>query len=136
MLVDLAKSSRERNELMSSISQTCLISTALFLTKHLPSNLILKRSFFSYPLFLIFLTVYELSAAPCRVVLDPGHGGMYISPTRIYGDKFDVQKGHFLDSYKAGARHPEIYEHERVYRIGAGIKELLVKSRIRLRLRK
>jgi hypothetical protein len=61
-------------------------------------------------------------------VLDPGHGGVYVSPTRIYGDKFDPQRGHFLDSYKAGARHREIYEHERVYRIGAGVKELLLKS--------
>lgn len=90
--------------------------------------MILNQSYFFYSLFLIAFTLGEVGAVPCRVVLDPGHGGMYISPTRIYGDKFDVQKGHFLDSYKAGARHREIYEHERVYRIGAGVKELLVKS--------
>ena len=42
-------------------------------------------------------------AQPCRVVLDPGHGGAYISPTRLYGDKFDIQRGHYLDSYKPGA---------------------------------
>lgn len=77
---------------------------------------------------LAFFSGQSYLAQPCRVVLDPGHGGAYISPTRLYGDKFDIQRGHYLDSYKPGARHREIYEHERVFRIAAKTRNLLLQT--------
>lgn len=52
-----------------------------------------------------------------RVIIDPGHGGVYLKDRKIHGDKFDMINAEYLNSFAPGAEYKGIYEHKIVYNI-------------------
>jgi hypothetical protein len=60
-----------------------------------------------------------------KVVIDPGHGGVKQTPYEIYGDKFDIVSGRYLEPYKNGAAYNGNTEMDLVLNIGKELKELL-----------
>ena len=62
---------------------------------------------------------------PYRVVLDPGHGGFDMSPSSIYGDKFDLISRKYLDRFRPGAYHNGVFEYEETYALARMIQDHL-----------
>lgn len=60
-----------------------------------------------------------------RVVIDPGHGGVYLTDKKKHGDKFDMITAEYLDHYADGAIYKGIYEHKLVYSIAVKTINLL-----------
>jgi len=60
-----------------------------------------------------------------RVVLDPGHGGMSLSPVSRHGDRFDRISGRFLDRYRDGAYTARFAEHRFMYDIATKAADIL-----------
>ncbi|MCS6984475.1 MAG: hypothetical protein NZM25_05020 [Leptospiraceae bacterium] len=78
--------------------------------------------------FFFFAIAPFFSITAATVVLDPGHGGRYLYPYRLYGDKFDKASGGYLDRYREGARERGIYESEWMYALAQRIKSYLDKT--------
>jgi len=60
------------------------------------------------------------------VVLDPGHGGRYMRPVSIYGDKYDARLGHYLDKYREGASYDGLHENIEMYELATRIQKILI----------
>lgn len=60
-----------------------------------------------------------------RVVIDPGHGGVFFSDKKKHGDKFDMITAEYLDHFADGAIYRGIYEHKLVYSIAVKTINLL-----------
>jgi hypothetical protein len=60
-----------------------------------------------------------------RVVLDPGHGGRYLEPNSVYGDKYDPGSVTFMEGYRPGAGVTGLNENEDVYEISLLVKDFL-----------
>jgi hypothetical protein len=60
-----------------------------------------------------------------RVVIDPGHGGVFLSDKKKHGDKFDMITAEYLDNFAEGANYKGIYEHKIVYNIAVKTINLL-----------
>jgi len=60
-----------------------------------------------------------------RVVVDPGHGGIFINDKKKHGDKFDLVKAEYLDYFAEGANYKGIYERDVVYKIALKTIKLL-----------
>jgi len=60
-----------------------------------------------------------------RVVIDPGHGGIFLSDKKKHGDKFDMITAEYLDYYAEGAIYKKIYEHKLMYNIALRTIDLL-----------
>ena len=60
-----------------------------------------------------------------RVVIDPGHGGRYMEPESVYGDKYDPDAAGFLEGYRPGASVSGLDENEDVFAIALLVKEFL-----------
>ena len=80
----------------------------------------------------IFLVIFFARFIQCDnnrksfvVVLDPGHGGSYIQPQSIYGDKFNRISFRHSDSYRPGASYQDIWEQNQVYLMAVEVKRLL-----------
>jgi hypothetical protein len=52
-----------------------------------------------------------------KVVIDPGHGGVFLEDRKKHGDKFDMITAEYLDNFAEGANYKGIYEHKIVYSI-------------------
>lgn len=81
---------------------------------------------------LLLLAAFVFSFVACRqiearytVVLDPGHGGRYMSPESVYGDKWDPVRGEYLDRYRHGAYMKGIWESEVMYAMAVDARNLL-----------
>lgn len=61
-----------------------------------------------------------------RVILDPGHGGVYLKDRKKHGDKFDLVNSEYLNFFAPGAEYKGIYEHEIVYNIALKAMSLLL----------
>lgn len=84
------------------------------------------RFFFILVALLAFL--YEaLSFGPSRyvVVIDPGHGGLSLTPISLHGDKYDPIQKKYLAAYQEGASNHKLHESEIAYEIGSRAKEIL-----------
>ncbi|MDH4261971.1 MAG: N-acetylmuramoyl-L-alanine amidase [Spirochaetia bacterium] len=79
-----------------------------------------SKSFFLFTVLLVSNKLYGF-----RVVLDPGHGGRYIEPNSVYGDKYEPDKASFLEGYRPGASVSGLNENEDVYEISLIVKEFL-----------
>ena len=60
-----------------------------------------------------------------RVVIDPGHGGVFLDNRNIHGDKFDMITAKYLNDFAPGAEYKGIYEKEVVYSIALKTINLL-----------
>ncbi len=60
-----------------------------------------------------------------RVVVDPGHGGLAMQPSSIYGDKYDAITQKYTEAFRPGAVYNGVYEHEITYKIANGVKKYL-----------
>lgn len=60
-----------------------------------------------------------------RIVIDPGHGGIFLNDRKKHGDKFDMITAEYLDDFAEGANYKGIYEHKIVYNIALKIINLL-----------
>ncbi len=74
---------------------------------------------------LVFSLISASKDDPFVVVLDPGHGGLTISPKELYGDKFNPLTNKFADHFRPGAYSFGLAEHEEVYEIAYRAKKLL-----------
>jgi N-acetylmuramoyl-L-alanine amidase len=63
-----------------------------------------------------------------RVVIDPGHGGVYVEPVDKTGDRYDIMSGKYLDIFREGSAYKGIEEHIIMYQIGIKVKEILDKT--------
>lgn len=52
-----------------------------------------------------------------RVVIDPGHGGVFLHDRKKHGDRYDMITAEYLDDYTEGANYKGIYERNVVYSI-------------------
>jgi hypothetical protein len=84
-----------------------------------------KISFPSKILFLFSALFISNKLYGFRVVLDPGHGGRYLEPNSIYGDKYDPDTAKFMEGYRPGASVTGLNENEDVYEISLLVKEIL-----------
>jgi hypothetical protein len=82
-----------------------------------------NKRFFLFAAFLVFIS--NNSIFGFRVVLDPGHGGRYLEPNSIYGDKYDAESALFLEAFRPGASINGMNENEDVYEIALKVKEIL-----------
>jgi len=80
----------------------------------------LSKILFVFNILLVSNQVYGF-----RVVLDPGHGGRYLEPNSIYGDKYDHDSVSFMEGYRPGASVSGLNENEDVYEISLLAKEIL-----------
>ncbi len=85
-----------------------LILFIFILTAFIPDNNIQENEF---PLF--------------RVVIDPGHGGVYLKDRKNHGDKFDLINSEYLNSFAPGAEYKGIFEHKIVFNIALKAVNLL-----------
>ncbi len=60
-----------------------------------------------------------------RVVIDPGHGGVYLNDRKKHGDRFDMITAEYLDNFAEGANYKGIYEKQIVYNIALKTIQLL-----------
>ena len=60
-----------------------------------------------------------------KVVIDPGHGGIFIKDKKKHGDRFDIISGEYLDYFADGASYRNIHEHKIVYSIAMKVNDLL-----------
>jgi hypothetical protein len=60
-----------------------------------------------------------------RVVIDPGHGGIYQEPVEKYGDRYDTISGKYKEVFREGTVYRGIEEHVIMYQIGAKVQVLL-----------
>ena len=60
-----------------------------------------------------------------RVVIDPGHGGVFLSDKEKHGDKFDLVTGKYLDYFAEGASLHGHYERDIVFSIGTKVLRLI-----------
>jgi hypothetical protein len=63
-----------------------------------------------------------------RVVIDPGHGGVYVEPVDKTGERYDILSGKYLEIFREGTTYKGIEEHIIMYQIGVKVKELLDKT--------
>jgi N-acetylmuramoyl-L-alanine amidase len=63
-----------------------------------------------------------------RVVIDPGHGGIYKDPVEKYGDRYDTISRKYKDVFREGTVYRRIEEHVIMYQIGAKVHALLEKT--------
>ena len=63
--------------------------------------------------------------ATYRVVIDPGHGGISMSPRDEHGDRYDMIAMEYLDYFREGASYRGYDEHEYMYEIAEKVHELL-----------
>lgn len=75
----------------------------------------------------LFLTLFSFTQHlyGLRVVLDPGHGGRYVEPNAVYGDKYNPFTGLFMEGFRPGASIDGLIENEEVYAIAQKAKEIL-----------
>ncbi len=86
----------------------------------------LKIIIFVFIFFFSFVKKINHSEFPTyRVVIDPGHGGLSISPRKIHGDRFDSISGKYLSNYQAGARYKNVEERIVTYSIAEKVKKIL-----------
>ncbi|RME93701.1 MAG: N-acetylmuramoyl-L-alanine amidase [Candidatus Hydrogenedentota bacterium] len=74
---------------------------------------------------LFFSVLLSKSIFAFTVVLDPGHGGRYISPKSVYGDKYDPLLHRYTDKFRPGAYYDGMWENEEVYEIAKLTKKIL-----------
>lgn len=60
-----------------------------------------------------------------RVVIDPGHGGVFLNDKKKHGDRFDMITAEYLDNFAEGAIYKNIYEKQIVYNIALKTIHLL-----------
>lgn len=60
-----------------------------------------------------------------RVVIDPGHGGLFNGDREKHGDRYDVLSGQYLAHFSPGVRYRGIEEHEIMYSISLKVKKIL-----------
>ncbi len=60
-----------------------------------------------------------------RVVIDPGHGGVFLNDRKKHGDRFDMITAEYLDDFAEGANYKGIYENKIVYNIALKTINLL-----------
>lgn len=60
-----------------------------------------------------------------RVVIDPGHGGIFLDNKEKHGDKFDLVTGKYLDYFAEGASLHGIYERDIVFSISTRVMRLM-----------
>jgi len=60
-----------------------------------------------------------------RIVIDPGHGGVFLQDRKKHGDRFDMVTAEYLDDFAEGANYKGIYEREIVYNIALKTVHLL-----------
>ena len=60
-----------------------------------------------------------------RVVIDPGHGGVFLENKKKHGDKYDLITAEYLDNFAEGAIYKGIYEKDIVYSIAMKTIHLL-----------
>ena len=48
-----------------------------------------------------------------RVVIDPGHGGVNLSPRSLHGDRYDTISEKYLSKFVPGAKYRK-YEEKRI----------------------
>lgn len=60
-----------------------------------------------------------------KVVIDPGHGGVFLNDRKKHGDKFDMISAEYLDDFAEGANYKGIYENKIVYNIALKTIHLL-----------
>ena len=60
-----------------------------------------------------------------RVVIDPGHGGVFLSDRKKHGDRFDMITAEYLSDFAEGANYKGIYENKIVYDIALKTIHLL-----------
>ena len=105
---------------------------------------VLLNSLFSCPVFSLEKKSKELSKSSFsfkkrankkqkhyRVVLDPGHGGIHMSPSSVYGDKFDILSGQYQDKFRPGAYHNGMSESEETYALARMIQSHLFLTQTR-----
>ena len=61
-----------------------------------------------------------------RVVLDPGHGGRYMTPVKKHGDRYDTISQTYLDGYNDGAAGWGLSEERLMYSIARKTESLLL----------
>lgn len=60
-----------------------------------------------------------------RVVIDPGHGGVFLENREKHGDKYDPVTGKYLDYFAEGAGIHGVYERDLVFSISKKVLYLL-----------
>lgn len=60
-----------------------------------------------------------------RVVIDPGHGGVFIDNKQKHGDKFDLVTGKYIDYFAEGAGLHGMYERDIVFSISKRVLLLM-----------
>ena len=63
-----------------------------------------------------------------RVVIDPGHGGVYQEPVEKYGDRYDIISQKYKEVFREGTVYKGIEEHVIMYQISAKVQTLLEKT--------
>ncbi len=77
-------------------------------------------------LFVTYPQVLKKTEFPIfRVVLDPGHGGLYFTNRKQHGDRFDTLTGKYLQDYKDGCSYRKLEEHAIAYSIARKVKNIL-----------
>jgi hypothetical protein len=74
---------------------------------------------------LFLLCITSSSIFGYKVIIDPGHGGRYIRPLSVYGDKYDPELGKYLDGFRPGAYNNGLFEHEEAYSIAEKVVRFL-----------
>ncbi|HRX47395.1 MAG TPA: hypothetical protein P5120_07735 [Spirochaetota bacterium] len=60
-----------------------------------------------------------------RVVIDPGHGGVFLKNKEKHGDKFDLVTGKYIDYFAEGASLHGNFERDIVFSIGTKVMRLM-----------
>ncbi len=60
-----------------------------------------------------------------RVVIDPGHGGVFSKDKKKHGDRYDRLSGNYLSYFAEGANYRRLYERELTYSIAKRVEKLL-----------
>lgn len=85
--------------------------------------------FLSFILAYVFIFEYGITIREefpvYRVVVDPGHGGLFMAPQDLYGDKYDQLSYTYLDRFKTGATYRGMKEHIIMYQIALKVEKKL-----------
>ncbi|MCB1157198.1 MAG: N-acetylmuramoyl-L-alanine amidase [Leptospiraceae bacterium] len=89
-------------------------------------------------LLLLFLsfTVFSAPIKQYKIVIDPGHGGSKQIPYEMYGDKYDIVTGKYLENYKSGAQFHDRTEMEIVMDLAREVQYILDLTRTKRGFRK
>lgn len=97
----------------------------IFILKKMRKKRVIALMVLSLLAFIPDKNIEETEFPLYRVVIDPGHGGVFLENKKKHGDKYDLVTAQYIDYYAEGASYKGIYENKIVYNIAVKVMDLL-----------